>query len=1028
MKIKKIDIQAFRLFGNETVDFTTKCDTATPANFVALYAPNGFGKTSFFDAMEFCMTGKIHRLDGSLSEDVGEDKKQTGNKSFIHNKDLPDQNVLVRMEFDDREPMQRVCNPDEEYQLLEGVPDNTYFSEAILAQDFFSSFISNKDAKQRFEIFTKRFSETNDLLDYRQWLKTEIISLSKQISATSRIIQEKSALIDTKLAEIDIKKLSKDIIEGLKLLGYDVDLDKELSQNIINEYKLQSSVWMEDCEKIVEKQNLLLSKLVDLKTGTANLISIYELPNLENQINEAQTQSSMLQKQLADISQYKEVLALVESTNKSIKSHEQTVNTLHYLAEHYEEYFNGKNKIHDFETKIVREKEIIETLQKNKVEASDKLNTILVQKHKVQESLLIQKESLSGLSQRYAAMQAIQTTIQDTTQALALAQSQFEGNNAEIEGRKALLAKHHDLLRLLSQQQIDLSEGLYFNERKSIVEISVQIETLRNALRELDASIEDKSKYLDEIGQLVSNSRVMLSKLPGGVCPLCGFDYNTQEALLQSISSNTIINSSLEKDLQSKQAIEAEITEKTADREKLNSELVAIVEAQTRQIQTELTGLIDVANQLSKKIQELSLCNEENSRILQGKYADISSISEDGKRHLLNAQISQYEAVLQQHEIEESKIQESIATLDAQITEANRHIDFSAKEIVTIKTTQLYIFYLNYMEANDMTEIIKDEILTKINACNSVLNNQRAALIEYSQQLSELKVVPDLEDSIVANKQRVEKSKNENSVKISRLKSYLETECGIANLQYSDAGDVVKEFEEVVQRHEKQIETTLCKKELLSKFLSVLELIEKTYVNQQIQNEIQELHNTEKTKSNYQKECKAEVEEVETYLKEFVQEYFELDLINQLYNTIDPHPDYKEVRFDCNFRLKNPRLNVLLNNVDEGKESIVPNLYFSTAQINILSLCIFLAKALTAKDDDGKSMDCIFIDDPIQAMDDINILSVIDLLRNIAFSMNKQIVITTHDRNFYELLKKKVPEDLFNARYITFKERGKILA
>ncbi len=56
----------------------------------------------------------------------------------------------------------------------------------------------------------------------------------------------------------------------------------------------------------------------------------------------------------------------------------------------------------------------------------------------------------------------------------------------------------------------------------------------------------------------------------------------------------------------------------------------------------------------------------------------------------------------------------------------------------------------------------------------------------------------------------------------------------------------------------------------------------------------------------------------------------------------------------------------------------------------VLSLCIFLAKALNAKDDDGNSIDCIFVDDPIQSMDSINILSTIDLLRSIVVNREKQ--------------------------------------
>jgi DNA repair protein SbcC/Rad50 len=90
--------------------------------------------------------------------------------------------------------------------------------------------------------------------------------------------------------------------------------------------------------------------------------------------------------------------------------------------------------------------------------------------------------------------------------------------------------------------------------------------------------------------------------------------------------------------------------------------------------------------------------------------------------------------------------------------------------------------------------------------------------------------------------------------------------------------------------------------------------------------------------------------------------------------------------------------------------NLIPNLYFSTAQINILSLSIFLASALNSE-----KYDCIFIDDPIQSMDSINVLSTIDLLRSIALSYDKQIILSTHDENFHNLLKKKMPPDLFKS-------------
>mgnify|MGYP000947213399 CR=1 FL=1 len=63
MKIKKVEIEAFRAYrakSDGTFDFTNEGDV--PSNFVALYAPNGFGKSSFYDAVEWAITNHLTRL------------------------------------------------------------------------------------------------------------------------------------------------------------------------------------------------------------------------------------------------------------------------------------------------------------------------------------------------------------------------------------------------------------------------------------------------------------------------------------------------------------------------------------------------------------------------------------------------------------------------------------------------------------------------------------------------------------------------------------------------------------------------------------------------------------------------------------------------------------------------------------------------------------------------------------------------------------------------------------------------------
>lgn len=120
---------------------------------------------------------------------------------------------------------------------------------------------------------------------------------------------------------------------------------------------------------------------------------------------------------------------------------------------------------------------------------------------------------------------------------------------------------------------------------------------------------------------------------------------------------------------------------------------------------------------------------------------------------------------------------------------------------------------------------------------------------------------------------------------------------------------------------------------------------------------------------------------------------------NYIYKAISPHPFYCE--FDFNDSYGGTEV-VLKDNKNINLSHI-----FSNAQVNILALSIFLGIGLL---DNEIKLDNLFIDDPIQSMDDINVLAFIDLLRTILISekVNKRLLISTHNREFASLLKIKL--------------------
>lgn len=94
---------------------------------------------------------------------------------------------------------------------------------------------------------------------------------------------------------------------------------------------------------------------------------------------------------------------------------------------------------------------------------------------------------------------------------------------------------------------------------------------------------------------------------------------------------------------------------------------------------------------------------------------------------------------------------------------------------------------------------------------------------------------------------------------------------------------------------------------------------------------------------------------------------------------------------------------------NEGGKKVQSSIVMSTGQITTVALSIFWAIVNSKKDSDFR---CYFLDDPIQSIDDLNILSFVDLLRteltkngNCIFD---QMFITTCDNNLENLIRHKM--------------------
>lgn len=125
-------------------------------------------------------------------------------------------------------------------------------------------------------------------------------------------------------------------------------------------------------------------------------------------------------------------------------------------------------------------------------------------------------------------------------------------------------------------------------------------------------------------------------------------------------------------------------------------------------------------------------------------------------------------------------------------------------------------------------------------------------------------------------------------------------------------------------------------------------------------------------------------------------------LVMDIYRRLDPHPAFTALSFDHQIYRNKGRTVALVHDEAEGISSD-PLLVFSTAQANIAALAFFLATGWAARS--GK-LPFALLDDPLQSMDDVNVLGFADLCRYVR--QDRQLIISTHERRFAQLLERKL--------------------
>ena len=202
------------------------------------------------------------------------------------------------------------------------------------------------------------------------------------------------------------------------------------------------------------------------------------------------------------------------------------------------------------------------------------------------------------------------------------------------------------------------------------------------------------------------------------------------------------------------------------------------------------------------------------------------------------------------------------------------------------------------------------------------------------------------------------------------------------------------------------------------------DVIVKDFVNEynHIIEEKVELQQKRTFSENKEKIAKDIFQTVRTQLEEHIKKAFGGVTISQIYSKIEPHKRFTKLQYKVSIN-DNSAPELYMKVLNSKNEDIMPELFFSSAQLNTVALSVFLGGALSAS---NPKVNTIFIDDPIGHFDDLNVLSFIDVLRIIISETDWQIIISTHEESFYEIMKVKLNPKYYNSKFLIFKDEGNV--
>ncbi len=1000
VKIKELEVNNFRAYrGKHTFNFD--------ADIVVLFGPNGLGKTSVFDAIDFVCTGGIARFEERFRSNPERllntlkhlDSSVSDSSVKIKISQNGEERQIVRL-LDNRARVAIDGQQTDRTRALMAFTGLTERPNNIRIDNLVHLFRASHIFGQEYQYLTSKFRENSQLpqdiisrmlafQDYVEGInksKKVLGDLKKEREILSLRIRGAQESIEQKKQDIRALGLSA---PGLEKPNATVDAGRRLAKRISQIIDVTQDISKEiSKETVMSWRSLIGARIFSLNNN------LEQATELEQRIS---TLDESIETLAQDSKELNEKSALYTESEKKLDERQYVLTIIMgKLNNGYIEERTFVSRQDNLIWLLSTKKQYEEIKKKIVVEENNHRDT-RAELSSVVNQFETENSNKIDMEQR---IEQLMSTIDSSKAWLekAIELKDF-GSDWErvLETRDILAADRKDIGQKLTKlEEIQNSVSTELNQMTDTIDL------WENRLRELEQSQTEFNMLLDTIEQYIDNN----------ICPLCGISHESKEELIGRIAIRRgdrpqIIDEALKY-----------LADSNSEKEILDQKVTSIThEISELKRKNENTDQTILANE--NKINEFH--NKAIAIEMPGQPAAFKEAFEQ-KLPMVTEQITNNQNALVELDKHLIDIKKTVVKVQERETTLSKAIQSCETRLGEMRLTVNEI--RNEAQTREVSietefNMVQNELDEYANRIKNVHNQIKEDESESKALKDDITILMKERDAVVTDIKQLTDRSTKTKGDIEETNKFMRALNLSGEINTNQIIEYVKETE--AQRQDAE----LLQKDIIE-FEIMLDKAGESALLQKAQIEIadskKKIYAIEKERalincwSDYYETVSRELESLQNQaLTMYAEKYGPL--------TSNIQRRLRSVYGFGDIELQSSKGGFLVRVERKGQTGFTPTDYFSESQVQILMLGVFLSAALTQT---WSSFRPILMDDPVEHFDDLNSYSFVDLMKGLVSDSDKdrQLIVSTCDERLFRLIRQRFANTGERAIFHIFRSIG----